>query len=148
MFVYWKLTDMTLLLTFRMGFRFENLTLALHSKEFRTCAWSWGDLIVALKSAVIRDVLGQTGNFLKHAVTPQSRLGPVDDVVLRKSKLQAQLDSLGRTARDAVHVVTRGKVGRTHLVEEERRRVGACAGVFLLRRGSLVAFSVAIAANA
>jgi hypothetical protein len=122
MFVYWKLTDIALLLTFRKGFAFENLKLALHSKEYRTLAGSWNDLVSLLKNDVLRDVLGQTGGFIKHALTPKSKADDLllDDVtVLPKSKLQARLDSLGRAALD---VVSFGK-SRQRTLEEERARI-------------------------
>lgn len=123
MFIYWKLTDVALLLTFRKGFAFENLKLILHSKEYRTLAGSWNNLVSSLKNDVLKDVLGQTGNFLKHAFTPKSqRAEDIEDVALRpKSKLQLKLDGL---ARATVGVVTFGKVnGRERVLEEERMRV-------------------------
>jgi hypothetical protein len=121
MFVYWKLTDIALLLTFRKGFAFENLKLALHSKEYRTLAGSWSDLIGILKNDVLRDVLGQTGGFLKHALTPKTQLADdfEDVTVLPKSRLQVRLDAVGRAARD---VVSFGK-GKQRTLEEERARV-------------------------
>jgi hypothetical protein len=117
MFVYWKLTDVALLLTFRKGFAFENLKLVLHSKEYRTLAGSWSELVAMLKNDVLRDVLGQTGGFIKHALTPKSNVEDnFDDLtVLPKSKLQLRLDSLGRA-------VSFGK-GRQRMLEEEKLRV-------------------------
>lgn len=60
------------------GFAFENLKLVLHSKEYRTMAGSWSDLVGLLKNDVLRDVLGQTGGFIKHALTPKSSLSDSD----------------------------------------------------------------------
>ena len=122
MFVYWKLTDVALLLTFRKGFAFENLKLVLHSKEYRTLAGSWSDLVGMLKNDILRDVLGQTGGFIKHALTPKSKMDEMtmDDVtVMPKSKLQARLDAVGKAALD---VVSFGK-SRQRTLEEERARV-------------------------
>lgn len=120
MFVYWKLTDVALLLTFRKGLSFENLQLALHAKEYRTFAGSWGDLVGLLKNDVLKDVLGQTGGFIKHAFTPKSQRD-TEDVNLRpKSRLLTRLDGLGRAAHN---VVTFGKGGKERALDEERARV-------------------------
>jgi hypothetical protein len=125
MFIYWKLTDVALLLTFKKGLSFENLKLVLHAQEFRTRAWSWDELIAALKSLVIRDVLGQTGNFLKHAFTRRSQLAlDTDDIAVRpRGKVQAKLELLGTKARDMVSVVTGGIVSASRPDEEEKDQV-------------------------
>lgn len=48
----------------------------------------------------------------QHAFTPKHQLSDVEDVSLRpKTRLQTQLDGLGRTARGAVNAVTGGKMG-------------------------------------
>ena len=122
MFVYWKLTDIALLLTFRKGFAFENLKLALHSKEYRTLAGSWNDLVSLLQKDVLRDVLGQTGGFIKHAFTPKSQRDTDEVDVRPKSKLLTRLDGMGRVAHN---VVTFGKGGKQRSLEEDRTRVQA-----------------------
>jgi hypothetical protein len=78
-------------------------------------------LVSLLKNDVIRDVLGQTGGFIKHAFTPKSQRGEDYEINVRpKSRLLTQLDGLGKAAHN---VVTFGKGGKQRILEEEKNRV-------------------------